>query len=558
MGWSEETPNFDLPLFADTDKPSWRGDVNYAFSIIDDALNGTDLVSAARFGMSPNNTGADNKVALLAAHSYSAGQRAVYVPAGTYDMDAITDLEFGDYAPRLVGAGCRVLTTERWDVGSPNWATFGPSGTVLRCSTALTANDAFIHIGARTEATSPVIRNIGFVGTGAGIGLRVGDDVSMDAGTGHPVRWVFDSLTVANFDTGMTHTGENGVMVAPYIVGCGTGFHAGYPWNGNTVIGINVERVSRCAIRLNHAITNVFSGGVLQASAPEEATIIVENSSHGNVFEGIYSENYAPTTGDHPNVLREMSIGPAGGGGPCYANRFRNMHWGAQSVETPESEIIVYNAYFTEIVMGLAASGTTQPTVHLDGGWGHDIIGAFPDVVGSRKNQGRLLHTTGAANASEVVEVYGWNLSTEGYVKVGNAITADMPNPVDVGDGGLHRDQQYGLIMESDAGTWEPLVSRVRPFATTAGGVVDGAGATASAWTVYTHIKFDNATEFVLWPTSVVARSRLYTIRNATAVDFTLSTQSGETIDGGSSVTIPANSSVSVYVPHTSSEWITA
>lgn len=47
MGSSTQTPNLELPLFADGDKPTWRGDINDAMTKIDTAINGkVDKVTA--------------------------------------------------------------------------------------------------------------------------------------------------------------------------------------------------------------------------------------------------------------------------------------------------------------------------------------------------------------------------------------------------------------------------------------------------------------------------------------------------------------------------------
>lgn len=40
MGHTNETPNLALPLFSDTDKPTWRGDFNYAMGVIDEVVHG--------------------------------------------------------------------------------------------------------------------------------------------------------------------------------------------------------------------------------------------------------------------------------------------------------------------------------------------------------------------------------------------------------------------------------------------------------------------------------------------------------------------------------------
>lgn len=45
MGSTNKTPNFKLPLFADNDKPSWRGDINDFSNKVETALNDVTQVS---------------------------------------------------------------------------------------------------------------------------------------------------------------------------------------------------------------------------------------------------------------------------------------------------------------------------------------------------------------------------------------------------------------------------------------------------------------------------------------------------------------------------------
>lgn len=493
-------------------------------------------VPAAWYGMSTSNSGAQNKSALIAAVTAANG-RQVQITRGLFDVDKISEAEFGGNVARIVGVGARVLAAKRWELGDAQWQTDGPEGTVLRCSSTLAPGEEFIHIGSSDDTTSTSMHDLALLGQGTGIGLKVGQAVG-GTGGGFPVRWNYGGVVVANFDIGMTHTGENGVLIAPYIVGCGDGFYAGYPFNGNTIIGINVERVKRSAIRLDHAMTNVFMGGVLQGSYPELATILIENSSMGNVFEGIYCENYAAKVGSgspHVGELYEVWIGRASSGGPNYGNRLRNMHWGSTA---SVNKIVVYGAYFTEISQYYAPGDTLAPSVYLDSGYGHEVYGMFPFVGGAGVSQSTVRRTMGVLPA-DVVEKFGWNLATPGYMRVGSAVT--LPDPVTSGVGAIHRGQQEGLIMDSDGSQWEPLASRISAFTSGAGGVTDGAA--VPTWTRYTHIKFTGATGFKLWTAASVSAGRAYFVRNGKASgDLTISVQTGGSINGtvNGTLAIPA------------------
>ena len=79
MTASSTTPNYDLPIFADDDKPTWRGDVNSTNTAIDAALKGlSDKVSSAPTsdttvaGFVANDTSETNKAidTLLASGKY--------------------------------------------------------------------------------------------------------------------------------------------------------------------------------------------------------------------------------------------------------------------------------------------------------------------------------------------------------------------------------------------------------------------------------------------------------------------------------------------------------
>ena len=70
MTASSTTPNYKLPIFADNDKPTWRGDVNNTNTAIDTALKGlSDKVSSA--------TTSDTAVAGFVASDTSATNKAI-------------------------------------------------------------------------------------------------------------------------------------------------------------------------------------------------------------------------------------------------------------------------------------------------------------------------------------------------------------------------------------------------------------------------------------------------------------------------------------------------
>lgn len=45
MGYSEQTPLLRLPQFQDADKPTWRGDINSAFAVLDTAVGQTQVLA---------------------------------------------------------------------------------------------------------------------------------------------------------------------------------------------------------------------------------------------------------------------------------------------------------------------------------------------------------------------------------------------------------------------------------------------------------------------------------------------------------------------------------
>jgi hypothetical protein len=138
MGSSTQTPTVGLPQFGDNDKPTWRGDINGAFSAIDAEfvtqnvrLNGFDSQFAAlpatidaridgrapvhlgkKYGVSTTNTGAQNYTAMQ--NAVAAGETYLIFPPGDIPMTMPAEGDFmlsfvNKNKIRILGNGTRII-----------------------------------------------------------------------------------------------------------------------------------------------------------------------------------------------------------------------------------------------------------------------------------------------------------------------------------------------------------------------------------------------------------------------------------------------------------------
>lgn len=111
MGWTNETPNENLPQFVDSDKPTWRGDINYAMSKIDSALAArvreedfTNIVGVSVLNHGAMGDGITNDTLAIQAALDDAANSigVVVVPQGVYLFDSTLTIPAG---VQMVGPG---------------------------------------------------------------------------------------------------------------------------------------------------------------------------------------------------------------------------------------------------------------------------------------------------------------------------------------------------------------------------------------------------------------------------------------------------------------------
>jgi hypothetical protein len=267
----------------------------------------TGWFHADGYGLSAAGTAAANTAALVAAEAAMSNGDVLYIPAGQY--------AFTSFAPskviKIMGAAASI--DYQLGYADSGW-TYQPyvTGTVLR-STATTG--AAITFAPDMNKCGAAIENIVLIGPGTGtsVGLTLGG-----SGVGFPVRTRLYNVNIANFSTGILASCENATWDGVYIEGCQTGLYTVYPFNGNTINGINVEYCSAYAIRLTESYNNVFNGGVIQGNTAP-TTVSIEATTHSteqNSFRGIYFENTgAGSTYD------DLSVGVASTG-TCEGNSF--------------------------------------------------------------------------------------------------------------------------------------------------------------------------------------------------------------------------------------------
>lgn len=223
----------------------------------------TGWFHADGYGLSPANTASANDTALSDALADMRSGDTLYIPP------AATEYLFTTFTPtkaiHIKGGGASHVRNQQ-AFGFANW-TNGTAissglvtGTILR-STATSGSAIFIDNDG--DLNHSAISDLVLIGPGSGtsIGITVGDPTSA---IGYPVRTRLRNVTVANFATGIDSTCENATWDGLYIVGCSTGLSTHYPFNGNTINGLNIELSSVRALSMVASDGNVFNGGVIQ------------------------------------------------------------------------------------------------------------------------------------------------------------------------------------------------------------------------------------------------------------------------------------------------------
>jgi hypothetical protein len=277
--------------------------------------------------LSASNTAGQNDTALANVLTDMGHGDTLYIPS------AATPYLFSTFSPtktiHIKGGSPGHVRNQR-PFGYANW-TDGTAissglvaGTVLR-STATTGSAIFLDMNGDLNHSS--LEDIILIGPGTGtsIGLTVGAQASA---IGFPVRTRLRNVTVANFATGIDSTCENATWDGIYIVGCSTGLSTHYPFNGNTINGLNVEITSVAAVSMVASDGNRFNGGVIQGNTGKG---IYMAGCWANSFESIYFENTA-ATGPQTDVQLSTDVGATGLA--CSDNTF-NGFWATHASASP-------------------------------------------------------------------------------------------------------------------------------------------------------------------------------------------------------------------------------
>jgi len=262
----------------------------------------TGWFHADGFGVAVANTAAANDTAFAAAFAAMHSGDTLYIPAGLYQFSTFSPAK----AVHIKGSGNshvfnqKVFGYANWTDGTAYASDF-ISGTVLQ-SNATTGSAIFLdNVGLLNGSAISDIVLVG-PGSGSSIGITVGDPTSA---IGYPVRTRLTNVAVANFAVGIDATCENATWNGIYIGGCSTGLSTHYPFNGNTVNGLNIELSSVRALSMEASDGNVFNGGVIQGHSAGAAIYLRGCWSNRFFF---YVEGTA-ASGPQEDVVLEQDTG---------------------------------------------------------------------------------------------------------------------------------------------------------------------------------------------------------------------------------------------------------
>lgn len=504
-------------------------------------------------GVAPSRTRAQNTTALIAAldHGIATG-RPVRLPSGKLLINPIDRTGKPDH---IVGAGATLTSDNRPTYPSTTYPDLW-KGSVLVAPPGLGANEPLLKWGQGGRSDSLRLEDFAVVGTdGSGVGLQLGSEYGVDGG-GVPHRSRLKNVCASNFRAGIVTSAENSFWSGLYVVAAEEGLRTQYPFNGNTVAGITVERCTKSAIVVDHSIANIFTGGVLQANTPENGSLVIQSSSLSNTFLNFYMEDYPPAGATSGTTWNEILVGTPGMG-TCYGNTLDGFHVGASSLAGTIPRVYLYGQVGTRIFFGHSASTTPVPYVEVGQGRDHWIVGNFVNGIGgaylSKGYWRDTADTSGAHNFSQPIVAPSFEASS--YVRAGSV--GSLPSAVTAGAGAMVRDSTYRVPVESDGVGWAPFGSRVSGVSNGASGNI---ASPPAGWDRRTHIKLTAASGLTLWSAATQPVGRAWCIRNARpSGSLTISVPTGQSMDGttNGTATIPAGGCMWLVVNATRSGWET-
>lgn len=471
-------------------------------------------------GMTPTRTRAQNTAALIAALDEGiATGRPVRLPSGKIPINPIDRSGKPDH---IVGGGATLTSDNRPVYGTPDYQDLW-QGSVLVSPPGMSANQATLTWGQVGRSDSLRLEDFAVVSPdGSGIAFQIGSEYGVDGG-GVPHRSRLKNISASNHRVGIVTSAENAFWSGLYIVAAEEGLYTQYPFNGNTVAGITVERCTKSAIVVDHCIANVFTGGVLQANTPANGSLVIKNSALSNTFLNFYMEDYPPAGLSSGDTWNEIVVG-AIGGSTCYGNTIDGFHVGASSLAGTIPRIYLYSQVGTRMFLGHSASGTPTPHVEVGQGRDHHIVGNFVNgISGAYLNKGYWRNTTDQSGAHN----FSQPLVSGGYVRVGSSTIP--PSAVTAGAGAIFRDATYQVMVESDGTNWTPIVAHISGATNGYTGALDNP---VAGWERRTHLRI-MVSAMRLWRADTFAPNRGIQIRSArTAGDMTLTVQPGESMNG--------------------------
>ena len=260
-----------------------KGAANIArFKVSDGGLYVSPSGSDNNDGLSPGAARATLASAATSANQTNGAATRITLTRGRHTIPSagITI----DKAVTIQGTGG--VTYLQDSPGASSWTSASEDqvgGTVLTYAGSGTA----LNIPGKASTRGVVLRDMVFLGTGAAgsVGLAAGNQTDSQ----QLIRPRIDNVLLANFGTGLSSTAENGTFVGVTIIGCGTGLYTCNAFNGNTIVGLDIETCSNYGMFLTQSDSNVFMGGVMQGN---KGTVVQwDNNVLNNSLQGYYFEN---------------------------------------------------------------------------------------------------------------------------------------------------------------------------------------------------------------------------------------------------------------------------